>query len=101
MEQAIHTPATQAILFAEAFPSLHVIAARSRNILDVFCTFQIKFLKILHVLIILQKVGDPVETRCSEFSKRPAAFDELGKSLQQIRKILELCTQKVKFSIIE
>lgn len=46
----------------------------------------------------VQKVGDPVETRLSEANKRPAAFDELGKSIQQIRKILELCAQKVKFS---
>lgn len=43
-------------------------------------------------------MGDPVETRLSEATKRPAAFDELGKSIQQIRKILELCAQKVKFS---
>lgn len=42
----------------------------------------------------LKKVGDPVETRLSEATKRPAAFDELGKSIQQIRKILELCAQK-------
>lgn len=42
----------------------------------------------------LKKVGDPVETRCTESVKRPAAFEELGKSLQQIRKILELCEQK-------
>ncbi|KAL9971511.1 hypothetical protein ACROYT_G017682 [Oculina patagonica] len=46
-------------------------------------------------LAALKKVGDPVETRCSEFTKRPAAFEELGKSLQQIKKILELCAQKV------
>jgi len=45
-------------------------------------------------LATLKKVGDPVETRCTESVKRPAAFEELGKSLQQIRKILELCEQK-------
>ncbi len=42
-----------------------------------------------------------METRCSEFTKRPAAFEELGKSLQLIKKILELCAQKVRFYIIE
>lgn len=42
----------------------------------------------------LKKLGDPVETRLSEAIKRPAAFDELGKSIQQIRKILELYAQK-------
>ena len=36
-----------------------------------------------------------METRFTESAKRPAAFEELGKSLQQIRKILELCEQKV------
>lgn len=42
----------------------------------------------------LKKLGDPVEKRLSEATKRPAAFDELGKSIQQIRKILELYAQK-------
>jgi len=42
----------------------------------------------------LKKVGDPVVTRYQESLTRPAAFEELGKSLQQIRKILELCAQK-------
>ena len=36
-----------------------------------------------------------METRYTESVKRPAAFEELGKSLQQITKILELCEQKV------
>jgi len=38
-----------------------------------------------------------VETRLTESVKRPAAFEELGKSLQQIKKIIELCEQKVSF----
>ncbi|XP_044176399.1 97 kDa heat shock protein-like isoform X1 [Acropora millepora] len=42
----------------------------------------------------LKKTGDPVVTRFQESSTRPAAFEELGRSLQQIRKVLELCAQK-------
>ena len=38
-------------------------------------------------------------TRCEESLTRPAAFEELGKSLQQIRKILELCAQKVSMAL--
>lgn len=45
-------------------------------------------------LAALKKVGDPVVTRYQESFTRPVAFDEMGKSLQQIRKILELCAQK-------
>ena len=46
-------------------------------------------------------MGDPVVTRCEETLTRPAAFEELGKSLQQIRKILELCAQKVSVGLGE
>lgn len=42
----------------------------------------------------LKKVGDPVVTRYQESFTRPTAFEEMGKSLQQIRKVLELCAQK-------
>lgn len=42
----------------------------------------------------MKKTGDPVVTRFQESSTRPAAFEELGRSLQQIRKVLELCAQK-------
>ncbi|XP_015758028.1 PREDICTED: 97 kDa heat shock protein-like [Acropora digitifera] len=42
----------------------------------------------------LKKTGDPVVTRFQESSTRPVAFEELGRSLQQIRKVLELCAQK-------
>lgn len=42
----------------------------------------------------LKKTGDPVVTRFQESLTRPAAFEELGRSLQQIRKVLELCAQK-------
>ena len=38
-------------------------------------------------------------TRCEESFIRPAAFEELGKSLQQIRKLLELCAQKVSIAL--
>lgn len=42
----------------------------------------------------LKKTGDPVVTRQHESLTRPNAFEQLGKSLQQIRKVLELCAQK-------
>ena len=51
-------------------------------ILRVFCQF-------------LQKTGDPIVLRYTEHQKRPAAFEELGRSLQLVRKALDSYNAKV------
>ncbi|KAK3696704.1 hypothetical protein QZH41_013052, partial [Actinostola sp. cb2023] len=42
----------------------------------------------------LKKLGDPVETRYKESLARPEAFNMLGKTIQQIRKVIDLIAQK-------
>ncbi|XP_066286291.1 heat shock 70 kDa protein 4-like isoform X3 [Branchiostoma lanceolatum] len=50
----------------------------------------------------LKKTGEPVRARFKEELERPAAFEELGKMLQQYRKVLDLYTQKdEKYNHIE
>ena len=44
---------------------------------------------------LLQKLGQPIVERCKEAGERPAAFDEFGHSLQQIRKAVDLYHSKV------
>eukprot|EP00058_Branchiostoma_floridae_P000408 XP_002585896.1 hypothetical protein BRAFLDRAFT_256670 [Branchiostoma floridae] len=44
----------------------------------------------------LKKTGEPVRARYKEELERPAAFEDLGKTLQQYRKVLDLYTQKVR-----
>lgn len=45
-----------------------------------------------------QNIGIPIKDRYDEFQWRPAAFDELGHSIQHVRKFLDLCSQKVMHS---
>ncbi|XP_066286293.1 heat shock 70 kDa protein 4-like isoform X5 [Branchiostoma lanceolatum] len=50
----------------------------------------------------LKKTGEPVRARFKEELERPAAFEELGKMLQQYRKVLDLYAQKdEKYNHIE
>ncbi|XP_001641799.2 97 kDa heat shock protein [Nematostella vectensis] len=42
----------------------------------------------------LKKIGDPIVKRFMESTARPAAFEALGKSIQQIRKVLGQIEQK-------
>ncbi|XP_035681259.1 heat shock 70 kDa protein 4-like isoform X2 [Branchiostoma floridae] len=50
----------------------------------------------------LKKTGEPVRARYKEELERPAAFEDLGKTLQQYRKVLDLYTQKdEKYNHIE
>ncbi|CAG2234225.1 HSPA4 [Mytilus edulis] len=42
----------------------------------------------------LKNIGIPIKDRYDEFQWRPAAFDELGHSIQHVRKFLDLCSQK-------
>ena len=44
---------------------------------------------------IFQKMGQPIVDRFKEASARPAAFEELGHSLQQVRKAVDLYHAKV------
>ena len=44
----------------------------------------------------LQKLGDPVAMRHREAELRPAAFDELGRALQQVRKTVAAYDAKVR-----
>ncbi|KAI8488965.1 Heat shock 70 kDa protein 4L [Branchiostoma belcheri] len=50
----------------------------------------------------LKKTGEPVRARYKEELERPAAFEDLGKMLQQYRKVLDLYAQKdEKYNHIE
>ncbi|KAK3607630.1 hypothetical protein CHS0354_010679 [Potamilus streckersoni] len=50
----------------------------------------------------LKKCGQMISDRCSEFERRPQAFDELGSALQQVYKFLDLWEKKdEKYSHIE
>ena len=50
----------------------------------------------------LQKIGDPITLRYTESTTRGAAFEELGSSLQLVRKFLDQCEKKdEKYSHLE
>ena len=46
------------------------------------------------VIYVLQKIGDPITKRYQESFTRVKAFEELGSSLQLVRKFLDLCEKK-------